>query len=201
MADIVERFNKVMNNPLNIRNICTSAHIHHGKCISKDSRIMLEEGRILTAEEFYDYSKKNGILFENKENEHVIYDVSKLGLKVFSVNKDSAKVEIKPVSLAWKLVGGTTIKLKLRNGANISTTPKHKYIIYRNSEIVKVEAKDLVLGDRIVCPSKVHVKSNINMKNEILELLSNKNFYVNLKNSFYKEIKTQILEYGINNLF
>ena len=38
------------------------------------------------------------------------------------------------------------------------------------------------------------------MKNEILELLSNKNFYVNLKNSFYKEIKTQILEYGINNL-
>ena len=58
MADIVERFNKVMNNPLNIRNICTSAHIHHGKCISKDSRIMLEEGRILTAEEFYDYSKK-----------------------------------------------------------------------------------------------------------------------------------------------
>ena len=58
MADIVERFNKVMNNPLNIRNICTSAHIHHGKCISKDSRSMLEEGRILTAEEFYDYSKK-----------------------------------------------------------------------------------------------------------------------------------------------
>ena len=37
MADIVERFNKVMNNPLNIRNICTSAHIHHGKTAFTDN--------------------------------------------------------------------------------------------------------------------------------------------------------------------
>src|SRR3989339_1479890 len=135
MADIVERFNKVMNNPLNIRNICTSAHIHHGKCISKDSRVILENGKILTAEEFFDYSKKNGSLFEDKQNEHTIYDVSKLGLKVFSVNKDKALIEVKPVSLVWKLVGGTTIKLKLRNGTSISTTPEHKYVVYRNSEI------------------------------------------------------------------
>ncbi|HLC78142.1 MAG TPA: elongation factor EF-2 [Candidatus Nanoarchaeia archaeon] len=150
MADVVERFGKAMRKPENIRNICTSAHIHHGKCISKDSRILLENGSIITAEGLFDICKKNGILFENNEY-HVIYDVSKLNLRVFSVNKDRASIEVKPVSLTWKLVGGSTIKLKLRNGLSISTTPEHKYVVYRNSEIVKVEAKDLNTNDLIAC--------------------------------------------------
>ncbi len=37
MADVVEKFNKLMSNPKNIRNICTSAHIHHGKTALTDN--------------------------------------------------------------------------------------------------------------------------------------------------------------------
>ena len=151
MADImVEKVMKITKNPKQIRNICTSAHIHHGKCISKDSRLILNDGKTLTAEEIFNFSEKNGNLFENKENEHIIYDVSKLGLTAFSVNKETYKIEKKPITLAWKLVGGTTIKLRLRNGAGITTTPEHKYVVYRNSEIIKVEAKDLILGDMVL---------------------------------------------------
>ncbi len=35
--DVANRFNRVMRNPLNIRNICTSAHIHHGKTALTDN--------------------------------------------------------------------------------------------------------------------------------------------------------------------
>ena len=35
-ADNVQRFEKAMNQPENIRNICTSAHIHHGKTAFTD---------------------------------------------------------------------------------------------------------------------------------------------------------------------
>src|SRR3989338_4211007 len=35
--DIVTRFEKAMRNPQNIRNICTSAHIHHGKTAFTDN--------------------------------------------------------------------------------------------------------------------------------------------------------------------
>ncbi len=200
MSEVTERFGSVMNKPENIRNICTSAHIHHGKCISKDSRIMLENGEIMSAEELFSYCEKNGNLFEIRENEHTIYDASRLNLKVFSVNKDKKTIEIKPISLAWKLTGGTTIKLRLRNGASISTTPEHKYVVYRNSEITKLEAKDLVLGDRVVCPARIKVNSNINLIEEILFLLSNKNFYVSLKNELYEKIKTIIVEHGTNRI-
>ena len=37
MADAVERFKSCMNKPENIRNICTSAHIHHGKTALTDN--------------------------------------------------------------------------------------------------------------------------------------------------------------------
>ncbi len=149
--DVAQRFTKAMLKPENIRNICTSAHIHHGKCVSGDSRLVLTDGRIITAKEIYEFCENKGDLFENKEDEHIIYDTSKLGLNVFSLNKETNKIEKKPISLAWKLVGGSTIRLKLRNGASITTTPEHKYLVHRNSEIIKVEAKDIVLGDRIVC--------------------------------------------------
>ncbi len=149
--DVVQRFSRAMLKPENIRNICTSAHIHHGKCIGADSRLFLADGRVLKAKEIFDYCEEKGLLFENKENEHIIYDVSKLNLNIFSLNKDTNKIEKRPISLAWKLAGGATIKLKLRNGAEITTTLEHKYLVYRNSQIVDVEAKDLVLGDNIAC--------------------------------------------------
>ena len=50
MADKVARITK---DPRYIRNICTSAHIHHGKCISGNTRLIVSNGSIKTAEEIF----------------------------------------------------------------------------------------------------------------------------------------------------
>lgn len=198
--DMIEQVRKITKDTRFVRNICTSAHIHHGKCITGDSRVLLSDGRILTARELYDYCEKNGILFENKKEEHVIYDTSKLDFNVFSLNKDTNKIEKKAVSMAWRLNGGNIIRLKLRNGAEISTTPEHKYLVYKNSEINDIEAKDIALGDRVVCPSNIEVESTINIKEDILKLIAEKNFYVNLKTDFFKSFKYKILKYGVKDI-
>ncbi len=190
----VQSFSRVMLKPDNIRNICTSAHIHHGKCVGKNTRLMLADGSVKTAEEIYKYAKNEGDLFEDKKNEHTIYDISKLNIEIFSFNKN--KIERKPISLVWELVGGTTVKLKLRNGYVINSTPEHKHLVYRTSEIFYVEAKDLKIGDRIVCPSKISINSKLNLKEEVLELLSKKNFYAKLKPTFIKNLKNKVLKYG-----
>src|SRR3989344_5487386 len=72
--------------PERIRNICTSAHIHHGKCIDGKSRLILANGEIKTAEQIYQLAEQKGQKFEEKE-EHTIYDVSKANKEEYDIIK------------------------------------------------------------------------------------------------------------------
>lgn len=181
-----------------IRNICTSAHIHHGKCISGNSKLLLADGSIKTAKEIFDEVIKNGSIVKEDEEKAVFSPNQKI--EIFSLNKCTGKIEKKEIQYAWRLVGGKTIKIKLRNGFKITTTPEHKYIISKDNRFVDVEAKDIKLGDRVVCARKLGAKPNLNIKKEILTKLSNENFYVNLKTDFHNLLKKKILEYGISKL-
>src|SRR3989338_8827350 len=125
---MVEKVARITKNPKFIRNICTSAHIHHGKCISGNSRVLLPDGSIKTAQEIFENVSRNGKIHEDSE-EHTIY-TPKEPLNVFSLNKQTGKIEKKPLQYAWRLNGGKTIKIKLRNGFEIETTPEHKYISF-----------------------------------------------------------------------
>src|SRR3989344_92215 len=129
--ELVKVIKDLMNKPEQIRNICTSAHIDHGKCINGASRLILSNGEILTAKKFFNLAESKGVKFEEKEDQ-IIYDVRNLNLKVPSLNKETGKTEIKPVELAWKLKGGKLINLKLRNGFKIETTPEHKFVVLEN---------------------------------------------------------------------
>src|SRR3989344_2103945 len=194
----IEKIKRIGNIRKNIRNICTSAHIHHGKCIAENSRIMLSDGSIKTAREIFEDASKDGVLF--KENEEYTVFSQKNKIKVFSLNKITGEVEKKEVSHVWRIIGGKTIKVKLRNGFEIETTPEHKYIISKNGEFIEVQSKELKLGDRIVCARNLETLSNINLKKEILRLLSEDNFYVNLKQDFHEFIKKKIISEGIKNV-
>ena len=145
MADAVARITK---NPKFIRNICTSAHIHHGKCISGDSRVMIADGTIKTAREIYERVSNDGQVYQ--ENEEYTIFIPNEKITIFSLNKNTGKLEKKPVQYVWRLNGGKTIKIALRNGFEITTTPEHKYIAYKDG-FADVEAKNLRIGDRIVC--------------------------------------------------
>ncbi|MDP3728526.1 MAG: elongation factor EF-2, partial [bacterium] len=145
MADKVARITK---DPRYIRNICTSAHIHHGKCISGNTRLIVSNGSIKTAEQIFTEVAASGKIFDQTE-EHIIFTPKK-DITLFSLNKDSGKLEKKNIQYVWKLKGGNTIKTTLRNGFEIETTPEHKYIIYRDG-FEEIPANELVLGDRVVC--------------------------------------------------
>src|SRR3990167_3161799 len=90
---------RVVSDPVRIRNIATSAHIHHGKCISGNSRVFLTNGMIKTAEQIFDEVSKEGKV--HKENDdHTIF-VPKNKIEIFSLNKETRKVEKKPVQYVW----------------------------------------------------------------------------------------------------
>lgn len=193
----LEKIKRLTSNQKNIRNIATSAHIHHGKCVSGNSRLMITNGKIKTAKEIFEEAAKDGEIYEEDEI-HTVF-IPKTKIEIFSLNKKTGGIEKKPLQYAWRLQGGKTIKITLRNGFEITTTPEHKYVVLREG-FEDVEAKDIKLGDRIVCPRKIKHIGNLNMKECILNKLSQKNFYVKLKKEFAKAFKHRILKHGLKNI-
>jgi len=150
--DKVKELKELMKAQARIRNVCTSAHIHHGKCISGDSRIILANGMIKLAREIFEDSSNDGLLY--KDNEDYTIFIPKQELTVFSLNKDTGKLEKRQVKYVWRLKGGDTLKVRLRNRFEINTTPEHKYLIF-NDGFKYIEAKNLKIGDRVVCAKNI----------------------------------------------
>jgi len=195
---MIEKIQRIMKRPEQIRNICTSAHIHHGKCVSGDSRIMLADGSVKAAKEIFEEISKEGEIFKDNEDYTIFSPANKT--EIFSLNKSTGKIEKKNIQHAWRLAGGKTIKVTLRNGFGIQTTPEHKYIAFKDGEFIEIEAKELKLGDRVVCARRLDAESCLKIKEEILKRLSSENFYVNLKKEFSSFLTKKIINYGIKNL-
>jgi len=193
----LQKIKRLISTQKNIRNVATSAHIHHGKCISGNSRIMFSDGKIKLAKDIFEDVSKDGKIYEEDE-EHTVF-IPKEKIEIFSLNKINGNIERKPIQYVWRLKGGNTIKTTLRNGFEITTTPEHKYTVYREG-FADVEAKDIKIGDRVVCARKIKVDNQVNIKEKILKLLSKKNFYINLEDNFSKLLKDQILKYKIDKL-
>src|SRR3989344_8648443 len=134
----VEKLKRISKEREHIRNICTSAHIHHGKCISGKSKIFLTDGSIKTAKEIFEIASKDGKIYQDNE-EHTVF-IPKTPIEVFSLNKESGSIEKKNIQYVWRLRGGNTIKINLRNGFEIQTTPEHRYLIFKDG-FKYIEAK------------------------------------------------------------
>ena len=197
--ELIKLIKELMSKPEQIRNICTSAHIDHGKCIKGSSRLILNNGEILTAEQLFSLAQDKGIKFEEKEDQ-VIYDIRNLNINVPSLNKETGKIEKKQLELAWKLKGGKLIKAKLRNNFEIATTPEHKFVVLDNLEFVKKEAKELKLGERVICPRNIEFESDLKIKEEILLKLKEKRFYIKLKQEFAEKLKNLIFNKKIKSV-
>ena len=196
----LDKIKRLVTGQKNIRNVATSAHIHHGKCIGGNSRVLLKDGKVRSAREIFEEISKVGKVHEENDD-HVVYTPSNK-IDIFSLNQETNKIEVKPIQYAWRLNGGNVIKIMLRNGFEISTTPEHKYLVSRTG-LEYVEAKELKLGDRVVCSRKLNVepeRDENGMKEKILNKLSEKNFYVNLTKEFSETFNKKILDYGINNI-
>lgn len=148
--DRIAELKRLMVSPDSIRNMCTSAHIHHGKCVTGDARVLLADGHVKTAKELYEQAEALGVKYEEND-EYIIYDLSNQNIRVFSLNQQTGKIEKRSLSQAWKLKGGRIIKVKLRNGFEIASTPEHKYIVYESNQFLEKEANSLRRGDHVVC--------------------------------------------------
>src|SRR3989344_8562466 len=126
----LSKIQRLINTQKNIRNVATSAHIHHGKCISGESRAMISDGSIRLAKDIFDEVSKDGEIYEEND-EYTVY-IPKERVEVFSLNKIEGKIEKKDIQYVWRLKGGNTLTIKLSNGFEISTTPEHKYIVFRD---------------------------------------------------------------------
>src|SRR3990167_5463132 len=155
---MIEKVQRIIKDSKYIRNICTSAHIHHGKCISGDSRIFLANGFIATAKDIFENILKNGNSIA--ETEAFIIYTPKNKVKIISLNSNTKNFEKKEIQHPWRLKGGKTITISLENGLIMTTTPEHKYFIY-NKDFQKVEARNLKIGDQISCISNaINLLSN-----------------------------------------
>ncbi|MBI4438616.1 GTP-binding protein, partial [Candidatus Woesearchaeota archaeon] len=185
-----------MSKPANIRNICTSAHIDHGKCISGDSRLMLGDGRILAAEQLFKIAETEGTKAFEDQNK-VIYNTNSAGIKAVSLNKKTGKLEHKQIQFAWKLSGGRTIRVTAKTGLQIETTPEHKYMVLEEMEFKEKEAEKLKLRDKIICARNLPTEQARGIKGRILHALSNRGFHAKLKDDFAKSMKDMILNKGL----
>ncbi|MBS3116269.1 elongation factor EF-2 [Candidatus Woesearchaeota archaeon] len=196
---MVEKVMRITQTPSKIRNICTSAHIHHGKCVAPNTRLFLTDGTVITAEQLYQQATTLGTLVRDDAQE-TVYDLSHTNIGVFSLNKETGKLEKKVISHAWKLSGGGAINVKLRTGAQITTTPEHRYITLEDMQFAEKEAQELKLGDRIVCARKIDIDETLNLKEETLQRLAKQHCHVKLKQEYAENLKDRILRHGLKSI-
>ncbi len=97
---VVEEVQRLMSNIEQIRNVAIVAHVDHGKCVSGGARLSLSDGRIISAKDLYKELEREGVLVEKNKNE-TVYKVN--GPHVFSLNKESQKIERRKVTDANRL--------------------------------------------------------------------------------------------------
>lgn len=194
----IDRLKRLSNDQQAIRNIATSAHIHHGKCVAPDTRISLVNGRMPTAKDIHTWAEQHGKKVREDANE-IVFDISGKGLNVFSLNPETGKLEQKEASHSWKLKGGTAITVTLRNGLTATTTPEHKFWVLENMEFVQKEATELKLGDRVVTARKLDVAVG-DIRQLILHQLSTSPCYARINPTLNALLKKRITAHGLSRI-
>lgn len=197
--DHIERMKRLSAKQENIRNIATSAHIHHGKCVAPATRLHLTDGQLCTAEQLYAQSQKIGKKVQDTTQE-TVYDITGKEFSVFSLNKETGRMEKKEISHAWKLAGDMAIKVTLRTGLTTTTTPEHKYLVLKDMNFVEKEAGELKLGDRVICARKLDITPTIDLKLEILERLARFPVYARLTRETGDWLLQAIQQKGITSI-
>ncbi len=200
--DKTELIREIMHRPANIRNIAIAAHIDHGKCVSGDSRIHLASGGIKSAKEIFD-THSNGAKFVKSDESETIFDVSEKGLYVNSFDKNNGKIVNKRITHLWKLKKtDPLVKVTLKNGLSIRTTPEHKFVFWKDG-IQKKRADELSLADILLCPRSSPESGDANVIKEyiVIKLGEDPRFYVRINEEMASFIYTKVRKYGIRKVW
>ena len=180
-ADIL----KIVSNKDQIRNIGIIAHVDHGKCISGTSLVTLSDGQIGEIERVYEKLKASG----------------PAPLQVDSLNVQILKLEDRQVSHVWKLHSDKLVKVTLRNGYAVETTPEHLFYVVDGDGVVRQKRADAIgIGDYVLVPNTLKSRSASleEIRSEILrELGSHGYFIAYLRNSFWRLLRKAVTRKGL----
>jgi len=192
--EMIERIKECMQHPERIRNVATSSHVHHGKCVSGETLIFLENGAI-TAKELFEIARKEGIL--QKKDQEEVYKLKK-PLSVLTYKNGTISRGL--LTHAWKIENfDELIEVETKDGRRVRVTPEHKFLILKNGKIEEEEARFLEKGELLVLPIYIPlVSSNLKeLKSLFLEKLSEDySFLIYLQEKLKKEIHKRIVDYG-----
>lgn len=197
---LIERIKEVMYDPTRIRNVATSSHVHHGKCVSPDTLIFTLNG-VMSAKELFKFAEKNGKLIRKDETKEEIYDISKLGLITPSFSRDGIK--LKKILYVWKLKNeDPLIEIELLDGRKVKVTPEHKFICIdiEKYSLIEKTAGELREGDNVLAPKKIFLMEfNLNKLKEIFmeKLGEDYGFIVYLDEGFREKLHKEIIKFGL----
>ncbi|AEH24714.1 ATPase, T2SS/T4P/T4SS family [Pyrococcus yayanosii] len=134
------------------RTMFTAMNTGHDGALLGDEPIQLSDGGVIEigrlAEEFF----QDGEIHREGDFEWV--DVSERGILVKSFNKETFKIEDKPVTRVWRRrYRGRMLRIRTKTGKEITLTPDHPVYIIKNG-IVEINAEKLRVGDYIALSQK-----------------------------------------------
>ncbi|HEV2118708.1 MAG TPA: elongation factor EF-2 [Candidatus Bathyarchaeia archaeon] len=184
-ADIL----KIVSNKDQIRNIGIIAHVDHGKCVDGESMITLSDGRIEEIAQIYEKLRRKGPSMA----------------QVDSLNPRTLKMEDRNVSHVWKLHSNKLVKVTLRNGYSVETTPEHPFFTIAKDGIVRQKRADgIKRNDLVLVPNTLRsIPSRMEeIKSEILEVMSSHQYYiVYLEGRFSEELERLVNDKGMKQVY
>ncbi|MDE1860646.1 MAG: V-type ATP synthase subunit A [Candidatus Micrarchaeota archaeon] len=146
-----------------------------GKCVDKDTLLMMGNGKIVTLGDIYKEGVEKGRLIEKSTSEE-IYDISGLG-NPSTISLTGNGLSVTEPSIVYKGLSKGMVKIKTRAGRTAEVTPIHRlFVLSSDGRLLQKEAGKLKTGDYIAAPRKVKLGLS-NQQIDALSLLKDCNLF------------------------
>ncbi len=147
-----------MKDPKFIRNIGTAAHIDHGKCMTGEAMVFTS-GAWIEAKALYSKYAAGQPVFSDRDQ--TVYAAGGEECTI-SLNTSGMILEKRRITHVWKIRNDERlVRIVPRSGRTVTVTPEHKFIVYRKDSIQEVKSSELVIGDRLIVPTRVDIEESV----------------------------------------
>src|SRR3989344_6585696 len=133
-----------------------------GKCVTPETKIVLQNGEIKTIKEIFDEIREKEGLFNEEDYEKTFIQLKNTNLFLPSLDQNNLKITPKKVSFVYsQKYKGNIFKITTRTGREIRVTPEHPLIQISNNGITKTRAEDLKVGNSIAICKELELTSTL----------------------------------------
>ncbi len=141
-----------------------------GKCVTPDTRIVLQNGEVKTIKEVFDQVSQNEGVLDAEDYEERIIQVMNTDLLIPSLDIDTLNIIPKKVSFVYsQRYKGDIYNITTRNGRNIRVTPVHPLIRISDNGVEKIRAQDLQKGESVAICKNLELSSSLTIPEVSME--------------------------------